>query len=482
MKSTISRRSFLKKIGLAAAALTVPGCNEAFLGSNSKRPNFVIIFTDDQGYADVGKYGAKDFTTPNLDKMADEGVRFTDFYVAASSCSPSRAALMTGCYPQRVGIPFVLFPERNGKPSRDTVIGLNKNETTIAEVLKSRGYATACVGKWHLGHHKKFLPTHHGFDGYFGLPYSNDMRPENSKSYPPLPLIDGDEPVELNPDQTYLTTRYTERAVDFIEKNKDKPFFLYLAHSMPHVPLYVSDKFKGKSEQGMYGDVIMEIDWSVGQVMDALKRNGIDDNTLVFFTCDNGPWIIYGNHAGSAGPLREAKGTSFDGGQRVPAICRWPGKIPAGSVCSEPVVSIDLLPTFAEFAGAKPVKNKIDGKDIRALLMGKPGAESPHEAIYFYRGWVLEGVRSGKWKLHLPHSYRTPEKIGNDGKGGKYTQERIGLSLFNLEQDIGEQNDVSDQHPEVVERLLKLADKMRQDLGDKAENIRGTGKRKPGKI
>ena len=478
-----TRRDFLKAIGLGTAALTMPGCVNStgqVSGSESvDKPNFVIIFMDDQGYADVGCFGAKGLETPNLDRMAAEGVRFTDFYAAAASCTPSRTALMTGCYPQRVGMPHVLGP--NAK------IGINSEEKTIAEILKPRGYATACYGKWHLGHHPQFLPTRHGFDDYFGLPYSNDMwphHPERPGGYPDLPLIEGEKIIEYNPDQTKLTTWYTERAVKFIEANKDRPFFVYLPHSMVHVPLFVSDKFKGKSRQGLFGDVIMEIDWSVGQILSTLKRLGIDKKTLVIFSSDNGPWLSYGDHAGSAKPLREGKGTTFDGGQREPTIMRWPGKIPPGLVCKEPASTMDILPTMAKLAGAKLPDRSIDGKDIWPLMSGQPGAGSPHEAFFYYNGWELEAVRSGKWKLHLPHGYRTlaGRPGGTGGIPARYEQGKIGMALFDLENDIGEQHDVSTKYPDVVKRLLSLVESMREDLGDLAKKMTGKGRRPPGRI
>ena len=486
MKSQINRREFIKSVGLGAAALTIGACSDVcgdIAGSKTRGPNFVIILTDDQGYSDVGCYGAQGFETPNLDRMAEEGVRFTDFYVAAPSCTPSRAALLTGCYPQRVSLPYVLFPSGPEWTKDRTEIGINSSEQTIAELLKSRGYATGCFGKWHLGHHKKFLPTRHGFDEYFGLPYSNDMRPENNSKYPPLPLVDGEEPAEYDPDQRYLTRRYTERAVKFIEKNGEKPFFVYLAHSMPHIPLYVTENFSGKSEQGMFGDVIMEIDFSVGRILEALKRQGIDDNTLVIFTSDNGPWLAFGDHGGSARPLREGKGTTFEGGMREPCIMRWPGEIPAGSVCSELATTMDILPTFVKLAGAKQPKNRIDGKDIRPLMLGKAGASTPHEAFFYYRGWGLEAVRSGKWKLHFPHEYRTlaGRRGGSGGRPTEYEQHKIGLELFDLDNDIGEQNDVSAKYPEVVKRLAALADKMREDIGDSARQMTGENRRPAGR-
>ena len=479
MDKNLNRRDFLKAAGLAAAALTVPGCGSAFERTSSvDKPNVVIVFCDDVGYADVGVFGAKGYETPNIDRMAAEGVKFTDFYAAAPSCTPSRAALMTGCYPQRVSLPNVIGPSAK--------IGISDDEQTIAEVLKPLGYATACYGKWHLGHHPKFLPMRHGFDDYFGLPYSNDMWPKHptNKSFPDLPLIEGERILEYNPDQTQLTTWYTERAVRFIEKNKDQPFFLYLPHSMAHVPLFVSDKFKGKSERGLYGDVMMEIDWSVGQILSTLKRLDIDEKTLVIFCSDNGPWLSYGDHSGLAKPLREGKGTSFDGGHREPTVMRMPGKIPAGTVCNEPASTMDILPTVAKLTGAKLPAHRIDGKDIWPLMSGVPGAKSPHEAFFYYRSFALEAVRSGKWKLHMSHSYRTlaGRQGGTGGQPAKYEQGKIGPALFDLAGDIGEQHDVSARHPAIVKRLMALADEMRQDLGDSAQKMTGQNRRPPGHV
>jgi len=464
---------------MTAAALALHGCESSFTQASSiDKPNVIIIFCDDVGYADVGVFGAKGYKTPNIDRMAAEGVKFTDFYAAAPSCTPSRAALMTGCYPQRVGLPNVIGPSAK--------VGISSEEKTIAEVLKPLGYATSCYGKWHLGHLPKFLPMRHGFDDYFGLPYSNDMWPKHPTSdrYPDLPLIEGERVIEYNPDQTQLTTWYTERSVRFIEKNKGRPFFLYLPHSMAHVPLFVSDKFKGKSEQGLYGDVMMEIDWSVGQILSTLKRLGIDKNTLVIFSSDNGPWLSYGDHAGLAKPLREGKGTTFDGGQRESTVMRWPGRIPAGTVCKEPAAMIDILPTVAKLTGAALPAHTIDGRDIWPLISGRPGAKSPHEAFFYYRGYALEAVRSGKWKLHLPHAYRTlaGREGGTGGRPVKYEQGKIDLSLFDLEKDIGEQNDVSAQYPDVVERLLSLAEQMRRELGDSSKKMKGSSRREPGRI
>jgi arylsulfatase A len=365
--------------------------------------------------------------------------------------------------------------------------GFNENETTLGEVFKRRGYATAAFGKWHLGHHPQFLPTRNGFDEYFGLPYSNDMwpkHPELKNGFPDLPLIEGEKTIALNPDQTQLTTQYAEHAVSFIERHKDQPFFVYLAHSMPHVPLHASEKFRGKTERGLFGDVLEEVDWSVGQILETLERLKLDGNTLVIFTSDNGPWLSYGDHAGTAGPLREGKGTSFEGGVREPCVMRWPGHIPPGTVCHEPAMTIDLLPTLAKLIGAElPQDRIIDGLDIWPLISGQPGAKSPHEALYFYWGQELQAVRSGRWKLHFPHAYRSLE--GEGGKGGiptKYVQRQIHLSLFDLENDVGETKNVAAEHPEVVASLEKLAQRAREDLGDSAVMQTGKNVREAGRL
>jgi arylsulfatase A-like enzyme len=485
----VSRRDFLKRMsGLALACAGVSGLGVSCGRSETapaagpavepaaERPSLVIILTDDQGYGDVGCYGAKDFQTPNLDRMAAEGIRLTDFYVGAPVCTPSRAALLTGCYPQRVGLPHVLGPSSR--------IGISGQEMTLAQVLKARGYATACYGKWHLGHYPEFLPTRHGFDDYFGLPYSNDMWPHHpTGKYPDLPLIEGEKvvnPKVTSADQCQLTTWYTERAVAFIEKNKDRPFFLYVPHSMPHVPLHVSDKFKGKSARGLYGDVIMEIDWSVGQILETLNRLGLDRRTMVIFASDNGPWLAYGDHAGSAGPLREGKATTFEGGQRVPCIMRWPGRLPAGRVVNELVTSMDILPTLARLAGAPLPPLPIDGKDAWAVLCGEAGVRTPHDPLFYYQGWDLQGVRSGGWKMHLSHAYQHVDVPGRGGMPGKTSQQKIELSLFDLARDIAEKDNVAAAHPEDVRRLTALLEKCRDDLGD--GKVPGKGRREPGKV
>ncbi len=478
----------MSRIVLSVVCLLFAAVNG--LTAAERLPNVVLIYTDDLGYGDLGCYGAKGWKTPHLDKLAADGLRFTDFYVAQAVCSASRTALLTGCYPNRVGILGALGPQSKN--------GIHDDETTIAEVLRPRGYATAIFGKWHLGHHPQFLPTRHGFDEYLGVPYSNDMWPfhpgvaqlpleERLKRWPHLSLFDGEKivnPQVTAEDQTKLTTQYTERAVSFIERHTDRPFFLYVPHSMPHVPLHVSQKHRGSAEQGLYGDVIQEIDWSVGQIVAALERLKLSEQTLVMFASDNGPWLTYGNHGGSSGGLREGKGTTWDGGVRVPCVMRWPGHIPAGSVCHEPVMTIDILPTLAKLAGAELPKLKIDGLDIWPLIAGTPNAKSPHDALYFYWGQHLQAVRSGRWKLHFPHKYISVDEsnAGRDAKPGQPRDQETGLALFDLEADRAETTNVAEQHADEVSRLMALADQARQELGDSATKQTGRGVRQSGQL
>jgi arylsulfatase A-like enzyme len=432
------------------------------------------------GYADIGPFGAEGYETPNLNRMAQEGRKFTDFYVTQAVCSASRAGLLTGCYNVRVGILGALSHRSNH--------GIHANEMTLGELVRQKGYATACYGKWHLGHHPKFLPTNNGFDEYYGLPYSNDMwpfHPTAGNRFPDLPLFEGTRVIDAQvtgQEQEDLTTAYTERAVQFIEKNKERPFLVYLPHSMVHVPLYVSDKFRGKSKRGLFGDVVMELDWSVGQLLDTLEKNNLDENTLVIFTADNGPWLSYGDHAGSALPLREGKGTMFDGGCREPTLMRWPGKIPAGTICNQPAMTIDILPTIAHLIGAKLPDHPIDGQNIWPLIAGEPDATSPQEAYYFYYGKQLQAVRMGQWKLHFPHGYRTlaGRPGGTGGIPVAYQQANIGLELFDLAHDVGETTNVADQHPDIVAKMKELGDRMRAELGD--NNRKGSGNRPPGQL
>ena len=499
----------LKSLGLMLVAVTaiqllgfspVPSQVAASEGSanegsasQGETPNVIVIFIDDMGYADIGPFGAKDYPTPNLDRMAKDGMKFTDFVVSSAVCSASRVALLTGCYHIRVGITGALGP--------GSQIGINEQETTLAELCKSKGYATACYGKWHLGHHPKFLPTAHGFDEYYGLPYSNDMWPyhpanvaklqkdPNAKPiYPPLPLIDNTTVINAAVDaekQAELTGDYTRRAVNFIEQNKDKPFFIYLPHSMVHVPIYASKAFEGKSGAGLYGDVVMEVDWSVGEILNTLEKHNLENNTLVIFTSDNGPGLSYGDHAGSAGALREGKGTMFEGGYREPTIMRWPGKIPAGTTCDELASTIDILPTVAKLIGASLPEHPIDGKDITPLMFAEPDALSPHQAFTcYYGGGQLQAIRDRQWKLHFPHQYRTlaGRAGGTGGQPVNYENARMELALYDLKADISESRNVAEEHPEVVARLMKAAEASRVELGDTLQKRKGNGNRPAGKM
>jgi arylsulfatase A-like enzyme/acetyl esterase/lipase len=464
---------------------------------NPKPPNVVIVFADDLGYGDPGCYGGTAAATPAIDSLAREGIRFTDFHVAQAVCSASRAALLTGCYPNRIGISGALGPSARH--------GIAAEETTLAELLQARGYRTAAVGKWHLGHHPQFLPSRHGFDEYFGLPYSNDMWPHHPEvkrgTFPPLPLFDGEQVVDddVTPeDQATLTARYTARAVDFLERAGSaadgRPFFLYLAHSMPHVPLFAGADFKGKSPGGLYGDVLAEIDASVAAVLAALDRTGHADDTLVLVTSDNGPWLSYGNHGGSAGPLREGKGTSFEGGVRVPCVARLPGVIPAGTVCDAPAMTIDLLPTIASLTGerlptdaagrASVAGRPIDGRDIGPLLRGQADAKEQPAYCFWYADNQLQAVREGNWKLFFPHTARSMagQSPGRDGVPGKYRPLPVGRALHDLATDRAESRDVAAEHPEVVARLEALAERARADLGDSLTKRRGSGVRPAGSL
>jgi arylsulfatase A-like enzyme len=457
-------------------------------------PNIVLILIDDMGYGDIGRNGANQYDTPNLNRLASQGMQFTWYYCPQAVSSASRAGLLTGCYPNRIGISGALSPSAK--------IGISSDETTIADLLKTKGYHTAIFGKWHLGHHKIFLPLQHGFDEYYGIPYSNDMWPvdydgvpirlkdttSSKMQYPVLPLVEGNDKVGEITDlsgQDKLTTDYTERAVRFIENHKNERFFLYLPHSMVHVPLGVSSKFRGKSKQGMFGDVMMEVDWSVGQIMNTLEKNGLDQNTLIIFTSDNGPWLNFGNHAGSTGGLREGKGTSWEGGQRVPCIMRWPGIIPEGEICNKLVCAMDILPTLAEITGAKLPDKKIDGVSVLTLMQGDRNAAPRHEFYYYYQQNSLEAVQLDYWKLILPHKGRTYRnmKPGADGWPGPTGVETVSSpQLYDLRRDPGEWYDVSEYYPEIMKDLGVLADKARKDLGDDLTGSPGENRRKPGSV
>lgn len=478
-------------IPILLISISLASCKTKTHKSNSSGlPNFVLVFIDDMGYGDIGVYGATGFETPNLDKMAAGGMRFTNFYAAQPVCSASRAGLLTGCYPNRIGISGALFPY--------STVGINPNETTIAEMLKEKGYATAIFGKWHLGHHKKFLPLQNGFDEYVGLPYSNDMWPlddvgnplpdgHRRKSNPDLPLIQGNEPIAYITSlkkQDTLTTLYTEKAVDFINRNAGKPFFLYVPHSMGHVPLGVSDKFRGKTEKGKYGDVMEEIDWSVGEIEKALEANGIAENTVFIFTTDNGPWLNFGNHAGSAGGLREGKTTSWEGGQRVPFIIKWPGHTPAGTICSKLGCAVDILPSFAKLAGTDLPELKIDGVDITELWKGNLDAEPRKDILFYYGKNNLNAVRKGNWKLVLPHTWQSYNtEPGKDGYGGRRIRKTVeSPELYNMMRDPGEQFNVIEYYPEKAEEIIKLVEAARAELGDLNIGLeKGAGSRQIGR-
>ncbi|MDV7139185.1 sulfatase [Maribacter sp. TH_r10] len=430
----------------------------------TEKPNVILIFTDDQGYQDVGVFGSPLISTPNLDTMASNGMKFTDFYSASSVCSPSRAALLTGAYPPRIGVPEVLWPNIPG--------GLSNEELTIADMLKTQEYATACIGKWHLGDRDQYMPTAQGFDMYYGIPYSNDMSvyPEAKVSKHILfregmtmdslrqekwrkgkvPLTEQNEIIEYPVDQNTLTQRYTKKAVKFIEEHKEGPFFLYLAHSMPHIPLHASEAFKGKSKRGLYGDVIEEIDWSVGEILKTLDTLGLDDNTLVIFTSDNGPWDLKNGHGGSAYPLRGYKFDTYEGGMREPMIAQYKGKIPANTVCNELASTIDILPTLAYLTHSDLPEKPIDGKNIWKLLSGKK-SKSPHykEGFYYYKESTLEAVRKGDWKL----------RVTTDG-----------VALYNLKEDISESRNIASEHPKIVEKLQKMMEGFDKELQGNKRN------------
>ena len=456
MSST--RRDFLRTAGLGLAAQSTG------LTANGKKPNFVIVFLDDSGWSDFRPFGKPRYPTPNVERLAKQGCAFHNFYVPQAVCSASRSALLSGCYPGRTKVFGAHGPRARG---------LDPKFATMGEVLKSAGYRTAVFGKWHIGDQPDTRPTARGFDESCGLMYSNDMwefhpeRPENYSKYPLQFWDNGQIKIErvTKEHQPMLTTWYTEHAVDFIKRNKSNPFLLYVPHTMPHVPLFVSDKFRGKSDTGLFGDVMMEIDWSVGEITKALKSAGVEDDTLVIMTSDNGPWTSYGNHSG-ASPFREAKGTGFDGGTRSACIMRYPKHIRAGEVSKRTFCTIDIMPTVAGLAGASLPANPIDGANVWDLITGKSGAVNPHRYYAFSTGATFEGVISGdgRWKLHVPHSYRTLVTPGNDGAAGTYRQAEIGLSLFDMEADPMESRNVIDKFPDVAARMQGYAEEHRKQF------------------
>lgn len=467
----------MKKIVVLSAWMT---CSSLYAVEGPT--NIILINLDDVGFGDFSCNGAYGYTTPNIDALASLGVRFTHFLACQPISGASRAGLLTGCYPNRIGF--------SGAPGPGSNYGIHPEEMTMGELLKQKGYSTAIFGKWHLGDAHQFLPLQNGFDEYYGLPYSNDMWPNHPQqgevfNFPDLPTYDGNEVVGYNTDQSRFTTDYTERAVRFIRNNKSKPFFLYLAHSMPHVPLAVSDKFKGKSEQGLFGDVMMEIDWSVGEVVRTVRELGLEENTLIVITSDNGPWANYGNHAGSAAGLREAKATTFDGGNRVPCIMYWKGHTQPGTICNKLASNIDLFPTFAEISGAALPERKIDGVSILSLIEGREGANPRESFVYYYNKNDLEAVTDGEFKLVFPHKYVTygAYEPGNDGQPGKLANfEILKPELYDLRRDPGERYNVATQNPERLAKLQKIADKWRAELGDNLTRQKGTERREPGLV
>jgi arylsulfatase A len=453
-------------------------------GSSTRegKPNVIIIFTDDQGYGDLGCFGSTKIKTPHIDRMAQEGCRFTSFMVGSPVCSPSRAALLTGCYPKRVGLhKGVLLP--------DSTIGLNPDEYTIADHLKAQGYATACFGKWHLGHHKETLPQQNGFDVYYGIPYSNDMNhPDDTKTLEGgkilwsnadilwtnqetavtqwnTPMVEGDTIIEVPTDQRTVTRRYTDRAIDFVKKNQDKPFFIYLAHAMPHVPLYVPKDSYDPNPTNAYTCVIEHLDAEVGRLLDTLRELGLDKNTTVIFTSDNGPWSYLGHHAGSAGPLRGCKSETWEGGLRVPCVMWAPGRIPAGTACDQLASTLDLLPTIAALVGSTlPRDRTIDGLDLSALLTD-PKAKTPRdEFLYYSNKGNLDGIRQGTWKLLRR---KAPRKRGapKDNKDPEFNN-----LLFDLSTDLGEKHNLADKNPDLVKALIKRMEELDAEVEKNARS------------
>ncbi len=456
MKS-IKRRDFLSDVSaLSIGAATLPllnaGCSKTETPegkSAKKKPNFVILFADDMGYGDWTRGGHPTIRTPNLNRMADEGVQMTQFYSGNPVCSASRSALLTGRNNIRTGVLHVFFPQNDR--------GMSTAEITIADALKPLGYNTACIGKWHLGHTYEYRPVRQGFDYYYGILYSNDMKDPD--------IYRNDEMIEHPSDQTTLTKRYTEEAVRFIEKSKDNPFFLYLPYTFPHIPLFASEKFLNTSRRALYGDVIEEIDWSVGQILDTLKRLGLDDNTLVFFTSDNGPWMTKDIRGGTAASLRGAKGDTFEGGMREPGIAWWPGRLPAGQVNMNMGSVLDFFPTCVELAGGTvPTDRPYDGINLMPILEGR---ESPERIIYYYRHQYLCAVRKGKWKLHFRYL---------DHPGREYTYSNKSWidadtpMLYDLEVDPSERFDLAEEHPEIVKELTAIAENYKAEIERNGEN------------
>jgi len=471
------KKIYTRSLLLFFTAMIILACQ-----SEEAPPNIIFILTDDQGFGDLGIYGANDIATPNLDQLAKEGAYFTSYYATQPVCSASRASIMTGCYSDRIGIHNAYGPGAK--------VGINPEETTMAELLKERGYATGIFGKWHLGDAPKFQPRKHGFDEFYGILFSNDMWPKHPQqgtvfNFPDLYLYENETPIQLLEDQTFLTGALTDRAIDFIQRNKRKPFFVYLPHPQPHVPLFASKAFQNTQERGLYGDVISEIDASVGRIWETLKKEGLDQNTIIIYTSDNGPWLSYGGHSGSPGIFREGKGTNWEGGHRVPGIVHYPKKIAPKTRIDVPAMGIDWLPTLAEFTESRLPEKKIDGASLVPLLTGASN-EAPHENFFFYyRTNELHAVRHKNWKLYVPHTYRSLNgRMGtNDGNPIPYEMNTIETpALFDLQNDPEEIQDVAAVHPEIVDKITKIADSIRGVLGDRLTGIKGNEVRPVGRI
>jgi arylsulfatase A-like enzyme len=461
----MNKGKIIAAINCSALLLPTVSCTQ----EKAAQPNVILVFIDDFGYGDLACYGNMQHRTPNIDRMAEEGIRMTNFYVASSVSTPSRAALMTGCYPRRVSMHVNADPSPLMSRGRQVLFpvshkGLNPSEITIAELFREKGYATACIGKWHLGDQYPFLPTRQGFDYYYGIPYSNDM----NREYCPLPLMENEEVIVAPVGQDSLTYRYTQKAIEFIKQNKNKQFFLYLPHNMTHNPLDASPAFKGKSKNGIYGDATEELDWSMGQVLKTLRDEGLDNHTIVIFTTDNGAEPRFG---GSNLPLRGRKGTTYEGGFRVPCIIRWPGQIPARQICDEIITSMDFLPTLAHYCNLElPQDRIIDGHNVAGILERKE-IKSPTEVFYYYQKQQLQAVRWGKWKYHLPLEQRIIGPHSPDTEPGEE-------SLYNLDEDMTESVNLAEQYPEVVDQIQLLIEKVRKDMGDwnfEGQNIRPAG-------
>jgi arylsulfatase len=452
---------------------------QSFSQKMHKPPNVIIIYIDDMGYGDVSPYNDKIDYTPNFQWLANNGLTLTDFYVSQPVCSASRTSLLTGCYSNRLGIHGALFP--------DSKIGLNPDEMTIADMLKEKGYATAAYGKWHVGNRKEFLPTKQGFDEYYGIPYSNDMWYKNTtRSFPPLPIIQNETIIDTVIEQSWFTPRFTEKALDFITANKSKPFFLYLAHPMPHVPISASPKFKGKSGKGLYADVIMELDWSVGKVINKLKQLKLEENTLLIVASDNGPWLPYGNHGGITNGLRESKGSSWEGGVRTPCLMYWKNHLKKNIKVNTPVMNIDILPTIASLVHADLPGKKIDGINIWSYLQMPNHFDTHERALFIYYNInELQAMRWENWKLYFPHTYISMEgqTPGNDGQRGQTKPVKLEtMELYDLSNDKGEKINLAALHPDIVKKMNAMADEMRIKLGDSLKSIKGTENREPGRV